>query len=85
MGYYPFLLKFMVQQQRLKIEEELDVIEHNTQARTESEISGYWAERVIEYDTLTDYQLILAKEIVNNPPTKLEAVNPKEKLLPISA
>jgi hypothetical protein len=70
-GYFPFLLKFMVGQQRQKLENELDVIENSTQARIEAESSGYWQDRIVEYDTLTDYELILSNEIINNPPSEL--------------
>lgn len=70
-GDYRLLLQFMTEQQRLAIESEFDAIEASSQASVEAASSGYRHERIMTYDTLTQYQFALTESLTKSPPERL--------------
>lgn len=72
-GYYPSILKFMVQQQRHALESELTAIEINPIILSDARTAEYWDDRIGAYDMLTGYQANLNSVIQHNPPIPLPA------------
>lgn len=71
-GDYRMLLHFMVKQQRAAIESEFEEIEKDPQALEYEAGPSYIEEKVLIYDTLTEYQIILGNNLVKNPPERLK-------------
>lgn len=72
-GYYPLLLRFMVQQQRDALESELSLIQTNPLTLSEAQKAEYWEDRIEAYEALSGYQANLNSIIHRNPPTALPA------------